>query len=164
MTRGMTRRRSFAIALAALCIGEQDSALAKPAHDAAPQPACEAFARPDALGLFEPFMVPFDAGSARINPTAAAIMQNAASVYRILPNCVLGVRAHTDGWEASSRDPQLAARRARAVIRYFRRLGVTMRTRVATFGDTQPMVEAPKGVAEPQNRRVEFALTIETGG
>jgi outer membrane protein OmpA-like peptidoglycan-associated protein len=126
-------------------------------------PTCTPIQGPGSVP-YEPNAVFFDFGSAAIHPDAAAVLKNAATAYRPFPKCILEVSGHTDSLEAASYGPHLAARRAKAVIRFLRRLGVTMRTRINVLGDTRPLVETPKGAAEPQNRFVVFVMVPETSG
>ena len=111
---------------------------------------------------YEPWMVFFDSGSAKITPETAVVLTNAAIVYRPFPKCVLSLGAHIDGREATRSDRLLSARRANAVIHFLRNRGVKMRTKIEVFGDTSPLVETPRGAAEAQNRRVTIVMMPET--
>jgi outer membrane protein OmpA-like peptidoglycan-associated protein len=111
------------------------------------------------LASYEAFMVQFDCGSARITPRSAAILENAATMFRRYPPCLtLALAAHTDRREAATLDPILAARRARAVIRHYRRIGVRLRFKVETYGATRPLIENAQGEEAMANRRVEMWL------
>jgi outer membrane protein OmpA-like peptidoglycan-associated protein len=109
-------------------------------------------------------MVFFGPGSAKVDANAALVLKNAAIVYRQFPNCILTVAGYTDAWEAAAPARRLDARRAEAVIRLLRRSGVTMRVKIEAYGDTYPIVDTPKGVAEAQNRRVVLPCSTRPTG
>ena len=63
--------------------------------------------------------------------------------------------AHTDGAEAGPADRDLAARRGEAVKAYLVAKGIgPWQIGVRDLGSNRPMIQAPPGRAEPQNRFV----------
>jgi len=125
---------------------------------AAAPPSCSGPETPQSLISYDPFIIFFDSGSAAITPAAAAILDNAAAVYRPLPHCLLVVAAHTDRVGPSAYNRALSERRARAVVAYLRRRGVLARSRIEPYGETRPLVETADGVEERQNRRAEILI------
>lgn len=133
------------------------AAAAAPPASAASAPA----AAPSCSGIetpYDPFIIFFDSGSAAITPAAAAILDNAATVYRPLSHCLLVVAAHTDRAGTSAYNRALSERRARAVVAYLRQRGVRAEPRIEPYGETRPLVETGDGVEERENRRAEILI------
>lgn len=161
----MSKFRTAAIAIAAGSLfGPTGYSVAAPSESTVHRtglPACAPDASPGWAGG-DSGTVFFDWGSSEIRAKDVEILKTFAALYRKYPDCILLLDAHTDSLERVSSDRRLDDRRARAVVKYLRRFGVTMRTRAKLLGDTQPFVETPKGVAEPQNRFVGFVMVPET--
>jgi len=69
------------------------------------------------------------------------------------------VIGHTDTTGTSESNQVLGMKRAQAVAETLRSMGMnTTNMSVASHGDSDLLVETPKGVAEPKNRRVEVIV------
>ena len=119
------------------------------ALSAAPTPAaagnCEFFITPDGgQAYFEPFVIFFDRDSARIDHSAAAVLDNAAQSWRGFSgfdHCVMVVTSHTDRTGSADDNLALSRRRAAAAAAYLQRHGLNVRFRLEPFGEARLLVE-----------------------
>jgi outer membrane protein OmpA-like peptidoglycan-associated protein len=106
---------------------------------------------------FEPWAVFFDWGKARIEPQAAAILDNfAEAVAGLSLRCTIEIMGHTDRSGPDDYNLRLGLERARAVAHYLRQRHVAAAFDPKSFGETRPLLETPDGAREAQNRRVEW--------
>ena len=100
-----------------------------------------------------PSTVNFAFNSARLDPSAQAVVRRQAQWISQFPELKFRVYGHTDLVGSNSYNQRLGLRRARAVVSYLGSLGID-RNRleaVSSFGETQPIVFVEG--AERQNRR-----------
>ncbi len=100
-----------------------------------------------------PPMVNFAFDSARLDEEAKAILRKQASWIKQFPEVRFRVYGHTDLVGTEAYNKRLGLRRARAVVSYLVRQGIS-RSRleaVASFGETQPLIVTQK--RERKNRR-----------
>ncbi len=117
---------------------------------AAAQPSAAAKA-PDSLVIL------FDSGSAALRPQDRAVLDQASRLFREGNPIVMIVSGSTDGVGAPEQNLRLSQQRAETVLRGLVARGIPAdRFQMLAKGETEPAVPAPKGTAEPQNRRVEI--------
>ena len=77
---------------------------------------------------------------------------------------MITVVGHTDAWEAEGKDSELGARRARVAAAYLAEVGIPAdRISTVNVGASQPLVRTARGVREPQNRLVQFGISLDGG-
>jgi OOP family OmpA-OmpF porin len=119
---------------------------------AAPPPA-------PAPGRVTNYMVFFDFDRSNITPTAATTIKQAADDAKAGRRTSIGVTGHADRSGADAYNMALSLRRANAVKDELVRQGIPATgITVVGRGESQPLVQTPDGVREPQNRRVEIVL------
>jgi len=101
----------------------------------------------------------FESGSARISAQGLAVLDNYAAYYNAPARCHVIIGGHADRVGSAAANLKLSRRRVLAVVAYLRSRGVGAPFTLHFFGDTRPLVEAPNGVAEAQNRRVELFVS-----
>ena len=84
----------------------------------------------------------FAFNSARIDSTAAAVLRQQAAFMRQYPEVRFSVFGHTDAVGSDTYNQRLGERRARAVVSYLGRLGVSTSRldALVSFGERQPLV------------------------
>jgi len=100
-----------------------------------------------------PTTVTFDFDSARLDGQAQAILRVQARWIRHFPEVMFRVNGNADLVGSSAYNQRLGMRRARAVVAYLVRQGVSRRRLEAVIsnGETQPLIDTPE--RERQNRR-----------
>lgn len=99
----------------------------------------------------------FDVGAATLNARNQAILDQASRLYRDGQPIIMTVSGSTDAVGQPAENLLLSQRRATAVVRGMLARGIPAeRTQILAKGETNPAVPAQRGVAEPQNRRVEI--------
>lgn len=99
----------------------------------------------------------FDTGSAGLGARNDAILDQAARIYRESNVIIMVVVGGTDAVGSAAQNLLLSQQRANAVARGLLARGLPAeRTQILAKGETNPAVPARRGVAEPQNRRVEI--------
>jgi OOP family OmpA-OmpF porin len=122
-----------------------------------PPPAAQAAPQPPAPPPPSSYLVFFDWNSAALGPGASEVIQSAASAYRAGAPVTVQVTGYTDTSGSDSYNERLSVRRARAVAATLAPDGVPPGATVVTGrGENDLRVPTPKGVREPQNRRVEI--------
>ncbi|HEX3415455.1 MAG TPA: OmpA family protein [Stellaceae bacterium] len=105
------------------------------------------------------YLVFFDWDKYNITPEGQQIIQLAANQYRSGGRVTLQVTGYTDTSGSPGYNQRLSERRANAVAAALERLGVPRSDMVvAGRGENDLRVPTPKGVREPQNRRVEIVF------
>jgi OOP family OmpA-OmpF porin len=131
--------------------------LATAACAAQPPPAAQAAPQPPAPPPPSSYLVFFDWNSAALGPGTSEVIQSAASAYRAGAPVTVQVTGYTDTSGSYSYNERLSVRRARAVAATLAQDGVPPGAMVVTGrGENDLRVPTPKGVREPQNRRVEI--------
>jgi OmpA-OmpF porin, OOP family len=126
---------------------------------ASPSPPPVAATPPQPPGPPPPssYLVFFDWNSAALGPGASEVIQLAANAYRAGAPVTVQVTGYTDTSGSYSYNERLSVRRARAVAATLGQDGVPPGATVVTGrGENDLRVPTPKGVREPQNRRVEI--------
>lgn len=102
--------------------------------------------------------IPFETGTARLLPEAAAVLGAVSRVLRDNPNLTrLEVAGHTDDAGTPEFNLRLSAARARAVLESLVLQGIE-RTRLVArgYGKTRPIADNLSEIGKAKNRRVEF--------
>ena len=107
-------------------------------------------------------LVFFDSGSAAITSQARGILGNLVSAFSHGGGAhPIALRGHADRVGDEAANIHLSYRRAEAVRDYLLAQGVvSSRISIAALGESAPLVPTADGVAEPQNRYVEFAQQL----
>jgi OmpA-OmpF porin, OOP family len=122
-----------------------------------PPPVAGAPPPPPAPPQPSSYLVFFDWNSAALGPGASEVIQLAANAYRAGAPVTVQVTGYTDTSGSYSYNERLSVRRARAVAATLAQDGVPPGATVVTGrGENDLRVPTPKGVREPQNRRVEI--------
>jgi outer membrane protein OmpA-like peptidoglycan-associated protein len=120
-------------------------------------PGSEASAR-------QSFIIFFDHGEARISKSAAAILDNAAQATRNWRGTLL-LSGHADRSGTPDYNLRLSCGRAAAVRDYLKaRIDPAFQIAIEGWGEQRGLVETQDGIAEPQNRRVEFGQALPGDG
>lgn len=105
------------------------------------------------------YMVFFDFDRSNITPTAATTIKQVAAQAKAGQSARVGVTGHADRSGSDAYNMALSLRRANAVKDQLVREGIPAAAiAVVGRGESQPLVQTPDGVREPQNRRVEIVL------
>ncbi|MFD2739191.1 OmpA family protein [Sulfitobacter aestuarii] len=105
-------------------------------------------------------VVTFAFNSARLDPTAQAVLRQQADWIRQFPEIRFRVYGHTDLVGSTGYNRALGLRRANAVVGYLSQLGIS-RSRleaVVSFGETQPLI-----VTQGRERRNRRTVTEVSG-
>jgi OmpA-OmpF porin, OOP family len=122
-----------------------------------PPPAAQAAPQPPAPPPPSSYLVFFDWNSAALGPGASEVIPSAAGAYRAGAPVTVQVTGYTDTSGSDSYNERLSVRRTRAVAATLAPDGVPPGAMVVTGrGENDLRVPTPKGVREPQNRRVEI--------
>ncbi|WP_041794301.1 OmpA family protein [Pararhodospirillum photometricum] len=128
---------------------------------AAPAPAApvQPVAAKAVVQVPESYLVFFDFNSVAITPEAAGIVNSAAKAAKSKGTSTIEVTGHADRSGTPVYNERLSMRRAEAVMAELERNGIP-RSSVAVYakGESDPLVQTPDGVREPQNRRVVILL------
>jgi outer membrane protein OmpA-like peptidoglycan-associated protein len=112
----------------------------------------------DAPKAPDKLVILFDAGSARIRPADIATLDHASRLYEAGKPIVMVVSGSTDAVGSPEANLTLSQRRAMAVLHGLVARGIPEeRFQVVSKGETDLPVATPKGVPEPENRRVEIS-------
>jgi len=107
-----------------------------------------------------PFFVFFDRGSARIGAHYDQLLDNTIEQARLAEAGYLLIEARTDSAGPAAANLALARRRGAAVKAALVRRGFRAdRILVIAYGEEDPHVPTPDGLAEPRNRMVAIHLT-----
>ena len=99
----------------------------------------------------------FDTGASALDARNEAILDQASRLYREGRPIIMIVTGSTDAVGQPAENLLLSQRRATAVVRGMIARGIPAeRTQILAKGETNPAVPEQRGVAEPQNRRVEI--------
>ncbi len=105
------------------------------------------------------YLVFFDWDRADLTDRARQIVAEAAASSTHVPTTRINVNGYTDLSGSADYNQHLSVRRADSVEAELVRDGVPKGEIVIRgYGETNPLVPTPKGVREPQNRRVEIIL------
>ncbi|TPW02698.1 MAG: OmpA/MotB [Alphaproteobacteria bacterium] len=105
-------------------------------------------------------VIEFESGSAVINPSSRALLDNLATVARRCDSYAIAVAGHTDNVGDPALNMSLSQTRAQAVRDYLAGRGVAAdRLSAKGYGQTAP--KAPNNTAQnrARNRRIEFTVT-----
>jgi OOP family OmpA-OmpF porin len=106
------------------------------------------------------FLVFFDWDRADVTPAGMEVVRLAANAYRAGGSVRLQVTGYTDLSGSAGYNQRLSERRANNVANALANLGVARSDMAVTGrGENDPRVRTPKGVREPQNRRVEIGFS-----
>ncbi len=106
------------------------------------------------------FLVFFDWDRADVTPAGMEVVRLAANSYKAGGPVRLQVTGYTDLSGSTGYNQRLSERRANNVANALANLGVARSDMaVSGRGENDPRVPTPKGVREPQNRRVEIGFS-----
>ncbi len=112
-----------------------------------------------AAGIENVYIVFFPFDSAEITPAARRVLEEVAQRVRAGEAVRLELAGHADRAGPKPYNDRLSKRRAEAVAKMLRELGVPADAMTLRwYGETRPRVPTPDDVPEPQNRRVEITL------
>ncbi|MGO4854405.1 OmpA family protein [Phaeovulum sp. W22_SRMD_FR3] len=99
----------------------------------------------------------FNAGSARLDPQSAPLLDSLFDIVRRCPDLRVEVGGHTDSDGSDRENQRLSQRRAQAVTDYLLAKGIAA-SRLATvgYGEARPVVENSTPENKGRNRRIEF--------
>lgn len=110
----------------------------------------------------------FETDSAEIRPSEAgklraslALIKNELPRARHLGKVTLFILAHTDTVGSADYNLRLSTRRAQAIARWFRQQGLQIPMAYDGVGEKALKVKTADEVAEPENRRVDYMLSVE---
>jgi OOP family OmpA-OmpF porin len=110
-----------------------------------------------ASGIEDVFVVFFAFDSSTLTPVAQTVLDDVVKAFQDGRPTRITLAGHADRAGPAPYNMRLSERRARAVAAVLQAKGVPASTLdIQWFGETQPRVPTPDGVAEPQNRRVEI--------
>jgi outer membrane protein OmpA-like peptidoglycan-associated protein len=102
----------------------------------------------------------FDWDRADVTPAGMEVVRLAANAYKAGGSVRLQVTGYTDLSGSPGYNQRLSERRANNVANALANLGVARSDMAVTGrGEDNPRVPTPKGVREPQNRRVEIGFS-----
>jgi outer membrane protein OmpA-like peptidoglycan-associated protein len=105
----------------------------------------------------DPLVIYFDSGSANVPEKGLSVLDHASRLYRDGNPIVMIISGSTDSVGSPGRNLLLSQQRDQAVLRGLVARGIpTERFQLLAKGETDPHVANAKGVAEPENRRVEI--------
>jgi OmpA-OmpF porin, OOP family len=101
----------------------------------------------------------FGAGSARLDPRSAPLLDSLADIIRRCDGLRIEVSGHTDSDGSATTNQRLSEQRARAVARYLQSSGIAEdRLVVVGHGEDRPVVANDTAENKARNRRIEFAV------
>jgi outer membrane protein OmpA-like peptidoglycan-associated protein len=110
----------------------------------------------------------FATNSAQIAPAeepkltaSLAVIQDKLALYEQLRGVGLYIAGHTDTRGKPEHNRELSRRRAESIASWFSSHGLTIQVLFEGFGESAPKVKTADEVDEPQNRRVDYILSIE---
>jgi peptidoglycan-associated lipoprotein len=105
-------------------------------------------------------LVYFDTDKAALGPEALDALQANAAILTANPQISIEIQGHADERGTTDYNLALGQRRAEAVQKALREMGVTgpRRVRVVSFGEEKPAVPGEGAMAWSKNRRCEFRI------
>jgi outer membrane protein OmpA-like peptidoglycan-associated protein/polyisoprenoid-binding protein YceI len=101
----------------------------------------------------------FKTGSADLDRESEPLLNSGADIARRCPSVKIDVEGHTDNVGAKSFNQRLSELRAKAVVAYLTRKGVSAaRIQSAGYGDTRPVAANDTEANRAKNRRIEFKV------
>ncbi|HEX8622850.1 MAG TPA: OmpA family protein [Allosphingosinicella sp.] len=110
------------------------------------------------------YLVLFEWASDDLSAQAQAVLDNAASTYRICPQAQVMLTGHADRSGSDQYNLGLSQRRVAKVRAYLAGRGIPDRAMTTeALGESLPRVETADGDREPENRRVEIIFELRSG-
>jgi outer membrane protein OmpA-like peptidoglycan-associated protein len=101
----------------------------------------------------------FKTGSADLDQESAPLLNSVADIANRCPSVKIDVEGHTDNVGTKSANQQLSEARAKSVVDYLARKGVSAaRIQSAGYGDTRPDAANDTDANRGKNRRIEFKV------
>jgi len=105
------------------------------------------------------YRVHFQFDSITLKPDSGPILHRVVDEARSRPYCDVSVIGHADRAGDAGLNKRLSLRRANSVEKALIGLGLPADClEIRYFGESDPVVRTPDGVAEPRNRRVEIEI------
>jgi outer membrane protein OmpA-like peptidoglycan-associated protein len=105
------------------------------------------------------YILYFQSGSTELNPQSRADLAAATAAAKSLPNIDISVVGHADATGSETLNAELSQRRAETIKDALVSAGIPSGVIETTYhGANNPLVPAPRGVAEQRNRRVEITI------
>lgn len=98
--------------------------------------------------------VNFESSSAQLLSGSSTVLDDAVATLRRYPELRIEIAGHTDSSGADAYNQGLSARRAQAVLDYFRAAGVANALTARGYGESQPIADNATAEGRAQNRRV----------
>lgn len=139
--------------------GPKTTSTSAPVQTVAPAAVVESPAVPEPVDPPRAYLVFFDWDKADLTAESRQIIAAAAANADKMNIVRIELTGHADRSGAAAYNMGLSQRRADAVKAELQRLGLTdEEITTAAKGETDPLVQTPDGVREPQNRRVEIVF------
>ena len=104
-------------------------------------------------------VIQFQFAKADIDARSFATLNRVAEAANRCPEFKIEVEGHTDSDGAPDRNQRLSERRARAVLDYLVKAGVSAdRIHAVGYGETRPVAENDSAENKARNRRIEFSV------
>lgn len=101
----------------------------------------------------------FHSGSARLQASSAPLLDSVADIIARCPGLKIDVSGHTDADGSPAANQNLSQQRAKAVVRYLVKKGLSADRFTATgYGEDKPIFDNDTPEHKSRNRRIEFAL------
>ena len=101
----------------------------------------------------------FHSGSARLQADRSALLDSVADIIARCPGLKIEVSGHTDADGSPAANQYLSQQRAKAVVRYLVKRGLTADRFIATgYGEDKPIFDNDTPEHKSRNRRIEFGL------
>ena len=101
----------------------------------------------------------FKTGSADLDQESAPLLNSVADIANRCPSVKIDVEGHTDNVGTKVANQQLSEQRAKSVVDYLARKGVSAaRIQSAGYGDTRPDAANDTETNRGKNRRIEFKV------
>lgn len=101
----------------------------------------------------------FATGTAELTSEAAATLQRISRSVQDRKSCDISVIGHSDRAGEDALNRELSLKRAEAVAKTLRAAGIAQDCMdIRYYGEHDPVIPTPDGVAEPRNRRVEVEI------
>jgi outer membrane protein OmpA-like peptidoglycan-associated protein len=101
----------------------------------------------------------FGRASAELERSSFKTLDNLAQIAKTCPDAVIEIEGHTDSEGEPNRNIRLSERRARAVVDYLAKVGISQsRLLSAGYGETRPLVRNDTEANRARNRRIVFSV------
>ncbi len=105
------------------------------------------------------FIIYFKPGTTTLTAASQKLLPAISEAVAARSPCEINVIGHTDRVGSREYNVQLSLRRARRVAQWLKQIKTDiLKLEIESYGEEDPLVPTPDGVAEPRNRRVEIMI------